>query len=86
MDRTEAKTASRAMTALAQPGYRIAYNSDKGRWHVYFSDGENEEFVGRADEMTQLAKYMYKAGVGKEALQLMKEDLEGGNDPLGLGI
>ena len=27
--------------------------------------------------MTQLAKYMYKAGVGKEALQLMQEDLEG---------
>ena len=78
MSNTDAKAASRAMTALAQPGYRIAYNSGKGAWHVYYTGGEDkDEFVGRADEMTQLAKYMYKAGVGEEALQLMQEDLEG---------
>lgn len=75
MNKGAAKRISIAMTAQAQPGYRLAYNTEKGRWHVYDTDpGVDNKFITSVQNKNELAKFMYNPGTNENATQLMLEE------------
>lgn len=84
----DAWKASLAMTAEALPGYRLAWNIDKQRWHVYdTAESVNGKFITSVRHKNQLSKFMYHPGTNKTATELMEEEAAqstNNNDPLNL--
>ena len=89
MSEDDAWKASLAMTAEALPGYRIAYNVKKKRWHVYdTAESMKGKYKTSVRDKDQFAKFMYSPGANENATQLMQEEAGKSTvnsaDPLGL--